>query len=160
MSTAAAWADLADLVLTLARDIRGPGYSDRTIVPLTDAECTVMRFVDRNPGSTLGTVAVATGFQRSNLSTLVSSLAGRGLVEKRASASDARVVELHPTPAAGENLERLRAEWSAVLEDAVAHSSATAPSAAALEQASAVLSGLLDGMAERRISRSTTSPSS
>ncbi|MCS5497423.1 MarR family winged helix-turn-helix transcriptional regulator [Cnuibacter physcomitrellae] len=140
------WADLADLLLTLAREIQGPGYRDRRIVPLTSAEAAVMRFVDRNPGSTLGEVASATGFQRSNLSTLVSSLAGRGLVEKRGGSADGRVIELHPTREAGENLARLRAEWTDLLADAAQRSQISSTTDETIE----LLGRLLEGVASRR----------
>lgn len=108
-------ADLADVILALARTISTDAHLDPGIVDLTSTEINVMRFVDRNPGASPAAVAAATGLQRSNLSRALRELEAKGMVEKTVSDSDGRQARLHSTERAAENLKRLRANWSRLL---------------------------------------------
>jgi DNA-binding MarR family transcriptional regulator len=112
-------ADLVDLVVNVAREVRHHGARDTAVVRLTSAEGNVMRYVDRHPGASAGEVAEATGLQRSNLSTALRGLEAGGLIERRADDADGRTVHVHPTPKAAENLRRLRHEWAQRVEAAL-----------------------------------------
>lgn len=108
-------ADLADLVLAVARVIAIDAHLDPTIVDLTSTEINVMRYVDRHPGTSPTAVAAATGLQRSNLSRALRDLEAKGMVQRTADAADARQARLEPTALATANLQRLRAKWSRLL---------------------------------------------
>lgn len=111
-------ADLADVILALARAISTDAHLDPGIVDLTATEINVMRFVDRNPGASPAAVAAATGLQRSNLSRALRDLEAKGMVRKSSSESDGRRSRLHSTARAAENLKRLRANWTRLLTSA------------------------------------------
>ncbi|WP_432503072.1 MarR family winged helix-turn-helix transcriptional regulator [Kineococcus arenarius] len=105
-------ADLADLLMTVARDLQSRHGAVEGVVALTATETTVMRHLDRNPGTSPSAAAAATGLQRSNLSATVRSLEAKGLVERSHDAHDGRGVALHPTALAARNLALLRAHWA------------------------------------------------
>lgn len=111
-------ADLADVILALARTISTEAHLDPQIVDLTATEINVMRYVDRNPGVSPAAVAAATGLQRSNLSRAVRELEAKGMMQRTCSESDGRSAQLHSTKRAAENLKRLRANWSRLLTSA------------------------------------------
>jgi DNA-binding MarR family transcriptional regulator len=109
------FADLADVILALARTISTDGHLDPRVIDLTATEINVMRFVDRHPGASPGAVAAATGLQRSNLSRALRELEAKGMIERSSVESDGRLCLLHSTDRAAANLERLRANWSRLL---------------------------------------------
>ncbi len=111
------FADLADLILTIARDIRAHGYGDPAIVQLSSTEVNVMRYVDRHPGVAPSVVAEGTGLQRSNLSKALRALEAKGLVQRGIDESDNRQAVLWPTARAAENLVRLRRSWTTLLAE-------------------------------------------
>lgn len=99
-----------------------------------------------NPGISAAALGSLLGVVRANMVTLVGDLVERGLVERRASDGDRRVVELHLTPAGdeaaalgrkviGEHEERMTARLSAadrrrlldLLRRLVARSAETTP---------------------------------
>ena len=108
-------ADLADLVLAVARTIATDAHLDPAVVDLTATEVNVMRFIDRHPGTSPSAVAAGTGLQRSNLSRTLRELESKGMVERTACASDGRQSRLDPTARSAANLRRLRANWSRLL---------------------------------------------
>jgi DNA-binding MarR family transcriptional regulator len=110
-----ALADLADLVLAIARVLNTEAHLEQQIVHLTATEINVMRYIDRHHGTSPTAVAAATGLQRSNLSRVLRDLEARGMVQRTADASDGRQARLEPTARAGANLRRLRANWSRLL---------------------------------------------
>lgn len=112
------WAEFADLVLIIAREIQFRGYVTPDAVSLSPSEGAVMRHLFRHPHSLPSQVAWATGLQRSNLSTLLSGLEGKGLVERVPDAADGRAVRLHPTERAVDNYEVVRHEWAAEVAEA------------------------------------------
>jgi len=125
-------ADLADVLLSVARSIHAPLVGD--IEQLTATETTVMRYIDRNPGTTASAAAAGTRLQRSNLSTAVRRFEQRGLVERSHDDHDARSVHLHPTALAAANLLRLRAAWAAVIGDALGEGADVEAAIALLER--------------------------
>jgi len=113
-------AELADVVLRISREVDPNGARVLDIVPLTGTEALVMRWVDRNPGSTPSAVAEATALKRSNLSVALGSLVAKGMVERRPDPEDARTVQLFSTELAGQSIARLHAHWAALLRAALA----------------------------------------
>ena len=109
--------DLADLILAVGRQISSaPGYSPEWCTPLESA---VMRFIDRNPGTSARAAAEATLLPSSNFSRALRGLEEKGLVRRDVDARDARSVHLYPTARAHENLQHLREAWGRTLEGTV-----------------------------------------
>ncbi len=115
-------ADLADVVMAVARAVRSQAASDPDVVELSATEVTVLRFIDHHPDVSAGTVAAGTGLQRSNLSRALRDLEAKGLVRRSADPTDSRQVVLRSTRRAAENLARLRAIWARLLGEALAAS--------------------------------------
>ncbi len=110
-------ADLADLVLGVGRLIRArlPEASDA--IPMTETERLVMRVVDLHPASTPSAIAARTRLQRTNVSTALRTLEEKGLVTR--TSGSGRHIEVHPTPLAATNLQRLRAARAGALAPAL-----------------------------------------
>ncbi|GAA1493768.1 MarR family winged helix-turn-helix transcriptional regulator [Curtobacterium herbarum] len=112
-------ARLADVVLSVARELDPTGPRALDVVPLTGTEVMVMRWVDTNPGTTPSATAEATALRRSNLSVALGSLVAKGMVERRAHPDDARTAQLFPTARAAESVALLRSRWAATLRSAL-----------------------------------------
>lgn len=109
--------ELADLILAVGRHIAASKEAEaESGTPLQGA---VMRYIDRNPGTTAGAAAEATQLISSNFSRAVRGLETAGLVRRDVDQHDARRVRLYPTEKAQENLRRLREIWSHLLEETV-----------------------------------------
>lgn len=103
-------ADLADLVLNVARLIRARTPSAAgVVVPLNETERQVMRLVDLDPGCAPSDIAQRGQLQRTNVSTALSSLQAKGMITRAANGN--RTVSVTPTRLAADNLEVLRAAW-------------------------------------------------
>jgi len=126
------WADLADLVLILAREIQFLGYRDPEAVPLTQSEGMVMRYLQDHPGTAPSRLADATGLQRANISAVLRGLERKGLAERRASSDDLRRATIHPTERGRRNYALVRQEWAAVVSAAAGHDSTSLDEALAL----------------------------
>jgi DNA-binding MarR family transcriptional regulator len=113
------WAEFADHVLEIAREIQFRGYASPEAVSLTPSEGTVMRYLFSHPGAPPSQVAYATGLQRSNLSTVLRGLEAKGLIERLADPEDGRSVRIHATPAAIRNYTIVRREWASAVAAAV-----------------------------------------
>jgi DNA-binding MarR family transcriptional regulator len=109
------WADFADHVLEIAREIQFRGYTSPEAVSLTPSEGTVMRYLFPHPGALPSEVASATGLQRSNLSAVLRGLEEKALIERVADPEDGRWVRIHPTPRAIRNYALVRREWGAAV---------------------------------------------
>jgi MarR family transcriptional regulator, temperature-dependent positive regulator of motility len=109
--------ELADLILAVGRQI----YASKDVPaePWTPLEISVMRFIDRNPGTSASAAAEATQLISSNFSRALRGLESKGLVRRDVDQSDGRRVRLYPTPQAHDNLERLRDLWSRLLDGIV-----------------------------------------
>ncbi|GAA1466181.1 hypothetical protein GCM10017607_31400 [Microbacterium thalassium] len=105
---------LADLILAVSRQLSL--YDDGAAAGPTPLETTVLRYVDRNPGTTAGAAAAATLLQPSNFSRALRSLEAKGFIRREHDEHDARSIRLHPTERAAANLDRLDATWSAMLD--------------------------------------------
>ncbi|MEI4271178.1 MarR family winged helix-turn-helix transcriptional regulator [Klenkia sp. LSe6-5] len=109
------YAELADLILNVGRLIRVRTPSGPEVVPLTPTERQVMRIVDLHPGSAPSEIAQRTHLQRTNVSTALRTLQGKGMVIREA--GPGRGVAVHPTGRAVANLATLRSAWSRHLCD-------------------------------------------
>jgi MarR family transcriptional regulator, temperature-dependent positive regulator of motility len=109
--------ELADLILAVGRQI----YASKDVPaePWTPLEIAVMRFIDRNPGTSASAAAEATQLISSNFSRALRGLETKGLVRREVDQDDGRRVHLYPTQQARDNLERLRNVWSRLLDGIV-----------------------------------------
>jgi DNA-binding MarR family transcriptional regulator len=113
------WAEFADHVLEIAREIQIRGYTSPEAVSLTPSEGTVMRYLFLHAGALPSEVAFAAGLHRSNLSTVLRGLEAKGLIERVADPDDGRMVRIHPTPKAIRNYATVRHEWASAVAAAV-----------------------------------------
>jgi DNA-binding MarR family transcriptional regulator len=109
--------ELADLILAVGRQI----YASKDVPAesWTPLESAVMRFIDRNPGTSASAAAEATNLISSNFSRALRGLEKKGLVQRDVDQDDGRRVRLYPTPQAHDNLQRLRDVWSRLLDGIV-----------------------------------------
>lgn len=112
-------AELAELILSAAREIRFRGFSHPDAVTLNPSEANVMRYLDSHPGATPSAVAEVTGLRRSNLSAALRELESQGFVERRVDPHDGRGVNLFPTDRAAHNLVLVRRDWAAAMESSL-----------------------------------------
>lgn len=112
--------ELADLILAVGRHIQAS--KEAAAESGTPLEGAVMRYIDRHPGTTASAAAEATQLISSNFSRALRGLEKAGFVRRDVDPQDARRVRLYPTDKAQENLQRLRAAWSHLLEEAAADS--------------------------------------
>jgi MarR family transcriptional regulator, temperature-dependent positive regulator of motility len=106
--------ELADLILAISRHIHASkSFAFDSWTPLESA---VMRFIDRNPGTSASAAAEATQLISSNFSRALRSLEKKGLVRRDISQQDSRRVHLYPTDLAQDNLQLLRDVWSHLLD--------------------------------------------
>lgn len=114
-----ALAQLADVVLRVARELDPSVRRSDDVVPLTGTEVLVMRWVETNPGTTPSATAEATALRRSNLSVALGALVAKGMVERRPHPGDARLAQLFPTALAAESIGVLKARWAGTLRAAL-----------------------------------------
>ncbi|MEU1848236.1 MarR family transcriptional regulator [Streptomyces sp. NPDC019990] len=103
-------ADLADLILNVGRLVRARTPEGPQVVTLTETERQVMRVVDLYPGAAPSEIARRTRLQRTNVSTALRSLEGKGMVSR--AATNGRGIAVRPTERAAANLRVLRAAWA------------------------------------------------
>jgi DNA-binding MarR family transcriptional regulator len=114
----ARWAELADLVLIIAREIQFRGYTDPRAVSLSQSEGMVMRHLQHDTAAPPSRIAAATGLQRTNLSTVLRGLEQKGLIERRTDPSDGRGITVHPTDQGRANYALVRSEWAEAVSTA------------------------------------------
>lgn len=112
------FADLADLLLDLGRELRLRTVLSPGAPTLTQTQGTLMRYVHRNPGCTPSEAAAGTGLQRTNVSTALRELRALGYLETSPHEGDARGLRIRTTALADENLQRLRERWVELLQEA------------------------------------------
>jgi DNA-binding MarR family transcriptional regulator len=112
------WAELADLVLIVAREIQFRGYTDERAISLSQSEGMVMRYLLGVPAAPPSRIAAATGLQRTNLSTVLRGLEGKGLIERHANPDDGRGVTVQATERGKSNYALVRHEWAAAVSTA------------------------------------------
>jgi DNA-binding MarR family transcriptional regulator len=146
------WAELADLVLIISREIQFRGYTDERAIPLSPSEGMVMRYLHREPAAPPSRIASATGLQRTNLSTVLGGLERKGLVERRADPGDGRGVTVHTTERGRTNYALVRREWAAAVSAAADHDTEH------LDAALALLTTVETGLARTRPRTRATRP--
>ncbi|MFD4640257.1 MarR family winged helix-turn-helix transcriptional regulator [Lentzea sp. NPDC058436] len=110
--------ELADLIGAVGRQIHA-SKEGMTTESWTALEIAVMRYIDRNPGTSARAAADATQQISSNFSRALRGLERRGFVHRETDQEDARRVRLYPTTRAQENLRRLHDLWSDLLDGVV-----------------------------------------
>ncbi|TSI14570.1 MarR family transcriptional regulator [Brevibacterium aurantiacum] len=103
-------ADLADLILNVGRLVRARTPEGPQVVSLTETERQVMRIVDLYPGAAPSEIARRARLQRTNVSTALRNLEGKGMVSR--AAVDGSGIAVCPTDRAASNLLVLRAAWA------------------------------------------------
>ncbi|HXR43291.1 MAG TPA: MarR family transcriptional regulator [Pseudolysinimonas sp.] len=109
--------ELADSILAISRYIHAS--KSFAVHGWTPIESAVMRFVDRNPGTTASAAAEATQLISSNFSRALRLLEKKGLVRREIDPEDGRRVRLFPTESAQENLRLLHELWTGLLDGVV-----------------------------------------
>ncbi|MFJ1260600.1 MarR family winged helix-turn-helix transcriptional regulator [Cupriavidus sp. CuC1] len=84
-----------DVLSALAKGVASDLYEAECGVTLRDLR--VLRFVDMQPGISLGPLIVLTYLEKTLVSKLVTALAKRGLLVRSTGTEDARVINLHLT---------------------------------------------------------------
>jgi DNA-binding MarR family transcriptional regulator len=92
--------ELAQMVGRLRRAIRQRTRQEWGASPLPDAQLELLRLVRTQPGLRPREAAEALGVLPNTVSTLLKSLEGMGLLERRRDGVDARCVRMHLTAAA------------------------------------------------------------
>jgi DNA-binding MarR family transcriptional regulator len=146
------WAELADLMLIISREIQFRGYTDERAIPLSPSEGMVMRYLQHTPAAPPSRIADATGLQRTNLSTVLGGLERKGLVERRADPGDGRGVTVHTTQRGRTNYALVRREWAAAASAAADHDTEH------LDAALTLLTAVESGLARARPRNRTTRP--
>ena len=137
------WADLADLILIIAREIQFRGYKDERALSLSQPEGMVMRHLVKQASATPSQIAAATGLQRTNVSTVLRDLEEKRLIERHVDIGDRRGVTVHCTKRGADNYALVRKEWGAAI-------SAAGGDASRLDAALALLQSIETGLTETR----------
>ncbi|MDQ1206699.1 MarR family winged helix-turn-helix transcriptional regulator [Microbacterium sp. SORGH_AS_0862] len=144
-----ALADLADVVLSVARKIHAQTSEASDAIPLTPLEALAMQHIDRRPGLTSSEFAAELSLKSSNASAALRELERKGLIRRDPDPADRRTVRVTATARASENLLRVRHTWASLLSDIPADADRLATTTELLRSAERQLS-------ERRYSRSST----
>lgn len=116
-----AFMSLAELVIDIAREIQLRAVQITPVVPLTQTQGQVMRFVHANAGCSASDIADGAGLQRANVSTALKDLRGRGYITSRRDDADGRAIRIEATPLADETIDKLRASWADLIATAWQH---------------------------------------
>ncbi|TDO46421.1 MarR family protein [Kribbella sp. VKM Ac-2527] len=138
------WADLADLVLIISREIQYRGYTDDRAISLTQSEGIVTRYLLQNDPAAPSQIAAATGLQRTNLSTTLRGLEQKGLVERQANPADGRGVTVSLTELSRSNRDLVMHEWATTVSEAAEHDTTN------LDATLTLLTAIKDGLAKTR----------
>jgi DNA-binding MarR family transcriptional regulator len=110
--------ELADLISAVARQVHA-AKEGMTETRWSALDIAVMRYIDRNPGTSARAAAEATQQISSNFSRALRGLESKGLVHREADHEDARRVRLYPTARAQANLRQLHDIWSDLLDGVI-----------------------------------------
>jgi DNA-binding MarR family transcriptional regulator len=109
---------IADLVIDIAREIQLRAVQTTPVVPLTQTQGQVMRYVHTHAGCSASDIADGSGLQRANVSTALRELRGRGYITSRRDDEDGRAIRIEATELADETIQKLRGSWAALVEHA------------------------------------------
>ena len=138
------WAELADLILIIAREIQFRGYKDERALSLTQSEGMVMRHLMGHTSATPSQIATATGLQRTNVSTVLRDLEKKAVIERQVDTADRRGVAVRRTQRGADNYALVRSEWSNAI------SSAAGGDTTALDRALSLLRSIETGLTRTR----------
>ena len=146
------FAQLADLVIDIAREIRIRGSAGgRRSAPLTQTQSHVMRHVHNNPGCTSSGIADATGLRRANVSATLGELRDLGFVRSRPDEYDGRSIRIEPTKKAVDMIDRLRHSWGDLLAESWGDEGVRGQ--ASLDRVIARLESVMEELAESRATK-------
>ncbi len=110
--------DLAQAVIDIAREIQLSAARSAPVVPLTQTQGQIMRYVHKNPGCTPSDIADGAGLQRTNVSTALRELRGRGYITSSRDEVDGRAIRVEATALSEETIHGLTAAWARLLAGA------------------------------------------
>lgn len=110
---------LARTARSLVWALRRFGEREAGLSAMPNSEIEVLRAVAERPGSSVSELARVLDLQNSNVSTTVSRLVDRGLLERRADPNDRRSHRIHQTELARRNNELIDAMWTRGVRDLV-----------------------------------------
>jgi DNA-binding MarR family transcriptional regulator len=142
---------LADLFIDIAREIRLRAATTTPVVPITQTQGQVMRYVHNHPGCSASDIAEGSGLQRANVSSALRELRGRGYITSRRDEEDGRAIRIEATALADDTIARLRSSWGSLLEQAWGESSTSSD---ALATVTASLIRLRNGLDAGRATKS------
>ncbi|MBF0661297.1 MULTISPECIES: MarR family winged helix-turn-helix transcriptional regulator [unclassified Rhodococcus (in: high G+C Gram-positive bacteria)] len=108
---------LARTSRSLVWALRRFGEREAGLSAMPNSEIEVLRAVAERPGSSISEIARALDLQNSNVSTTVSRLVDRGLLERRADPNDGRSHRIHQTDLARRNNALIDAMWARGIRD-------------------------------------------
>ncbi|MBM7460160.1 MarR family winged helix-turn-helix transcriptional regulator [Rhodococcus coprophilus] len=108
---------LARTARSLVWALRRFGEREAGLSAMPNSEIEVLRAVAEQPGSSVSELARALDLQNSNVSTTVSRLVDRGLLERRADPNDRRSHRIHQTGLARHNNGLIDAMWTRGVRD-------------------------------------------
>ncbi len=111
--------NLARTARSLVWALRRFGEREAGLSAMPNSEIEVLRAVAERPGSSVSELARALDLQNSNVSTTVSRLVERGLLERRADPNDRRSHRIHETDLARHNNDLIDAMWTKGIHDLV-----------------------------------------
>lgn len=114
----AEFTELAQLVIDIAREIQLRAARTTPVVPLTQTQGQVMRYVHLHPACTPSEIADGSGLQRANVSAALRELRARDYLTTERDELDGRAQRITATPLADANIAKLRSSWAGLLEDA------------------------------------------
>ncbi|MDN3310251.1 MarR family transcriptional regulator [Microbacterium oryzae] len=117
-ATDAQLADLADAVLSLAREIELHLSEDGEVITLTATGRMVLRHLHHRPGSSPTEIGTSLGLKRPNVSEALRQLERVGLIARSHPDGDGRGVVVSITQLAEDNLSRIRQVWARTLAPA------------------------------------------
>ena len=135
--------DLADAVLTLAREIELRLAEDPEIIRLPGTARMVLRYVHHHPGVSPSEIGERLGVKRPNVSDALRLLEGLGLVDRARPHDDGRGVVVSVTSRAEANLARMRRIWARTLGSAV-------PADADVDRIAAALGRMAEDLTDAR----------
>ncbi|OJV97342.1 MAG: hypothetical protein BGO47_10890 [Microbacterium sp. 67-17] len=147
MTRVDALADLADVVLSVARKLHALTPEESGAIALTPLEALAMQHIDRHPGITSSEFAADLSLKSSNASAALRELERKGLIRRNPDPHDGRTVRITVTAESHEHLARVRAAWARLLSALPVDGAELARLTATLQTAEAALS-------ERQRSRS------
>lgn len=109
---------LAQVLVDVAREIQLRAAHSTPVVPLTPTQGQIMRFVHAHPECTASDIADGAGLQRTNVSTALRELRGRGYLTSRRDESDGRAIRIRATERADATIGALRRTWADLLAGA------------------------------------------